>query len=185
MDVGPLLAAIACTSPARRGVRPTEPLVTTTVGWRALRDEVRCLSTLSRVDFADLHTLRTAAAGRGSPEDWARAILERAPRSRHSPYGFWRLLGLRLGPRSSPDHVQGWRVAARGADWIRLEAASWYMTAEALVRVSEDEVCVSLFLRHDRPIAAMIWAPVSPLHRRGVPVMLRQALAVREAGAGR
>lgn len=159
--------------------------VSTTIGWDALPAEMRSLTTLSRVHFADLHTVSTAGARDRSPESWARAILGRAPGSRRSPYGFWRLLGLRLGPRRSPDHVEGWRVVGRGGDWIRLEAASWYMTAQALVRVGDDEVSVSLLLRHDHPLGAVIWAPVAVAHVRGVPVMLRQALAVDDVEVGR
>src|SRR5262249_28321080 len=73
----------------------------------------------------------TPVATDHSAEEWARAILERAPISRRNARRFWRLIGLRLGPPGSPDHVQGWRIAARHDGWMRLEAASFYLTAQA------------------------------------------------------
>jgi hypothetical protein len=88
----------------------------------------------------------------------------------------WRLMGLRLGPRHSPDHVQGWKIAARSDNWLRVETASWYMTAQAVCLVEEGQVSISLSLRYDRPIAALVWALVSGPHQRAVPVMLRQAV---------
>jgi hypothetical protein len=88
----------------------------------------------------------------------------------------WRALGLRLAPGPSPDHVQGWRIAARGGDWIRLEAMSWFMTAHAVLHVEDGRLSIALFLRYERTIAALIWPPVARMHRRGVPAMLRQAL---------
>jgi hypothetical protein len=50
------------------------------------------------------------------------------------------------------------------------------MTAHAVVQVEDLQVSVALFVRYDRPIAALIWPPVSVMHRRAVPVMLREAL---------
>jgi hypothetical protein len=81
-----------------------------------------------------------------------------------------------MGPGGSPDHVQGWRIAGRGDDWIRLETASSVMTAHAVIHLEDGRLSLALFLRYERAIAALIWAPVSLMHRRGVPPMLRQAL---------
>jgi hypothetical protein len=50
------------------------------------------------------------------------------------------------------------------------------MTAHAVVHIEKRHVCVAVFLRYDRPIAALVWPPVSIMHRRAVPAMLRQAL---------
>ena len=125
-------------------------------------------------DYVDLCTVTTSEATDKSPEDWARAALEGTPTGRSAP-SLWRLLGLRLGPRHSPDYVQGWKIADRGDNWIRLETASWFMTAHAVVHVDEAHVSVALFLRYDWPIAALVWRPVSIIHRRAVPAMLRQA----------
>jgi hypothetical protein len=95
----------------------------------------------------------------------------------------WRLLGLRLGPRPSPEHVQGWRIIGRGDDWIRMEAVSWCMTANAIVKVEAGQVSVALFVRYDRSIAAVIWPPVSVMHRRAMPALLGQAVKIQATPA--
>jgi hypothetical protein len=152
--------------------------VTTAVGVRNVPAPIRRLAPLADPDYVDVFTLRTSRATDRSSEAWARAVLEQTPVGRSAPR-LWRALGLRLGPRSSPDHVQGWRIADRGDGWIRLEASSWFMTAHAVVHVEEGRVAVALFLRYEHAVAALIWPPVSLMHRRAVPVMLRQALDER------
>jgi hypothetical protein len=102
-------------------------------------------------------------------------VLEDTPLGRSAP-SVWRQLGLRLGPPQSPDYVQGWKIAARGDNWIRLETTSSLMTAHAVVHVDERHVALALFVRYDQPLAASVWPPVSIMHRRAVPAMLRQAI---------
>jgi hypothetical protein len=150
--------------------------VVTMVGLSNIPEEIRCLDTLGSPDYVDLFTLTTSGAADKSAEEWARAVLEDTPTGRSAPL-LWRRLGLRLGPTPSTDHVQGWKIADRGDDWIRIETTSWFATAHAVLKVGHEQVSLALFLRYDLPIAAVIWPPVSVLHRRGVPVMLHQALA--------
>jgi len=147
--------------------------VMTAVGLSNVPDAIRCLSSLASPDYVDLFTAVTSGAADKSAEQWARAALEDTPTGRSAP-SLWRLLGLRLGP-TSPDYVQGWKIADRGDDWIRIEATSWFMTAHAVVQVDDGQVSLALFIRYDQPIAAVIWPPVSVMHRRAVPVMLREA----------
>lgn len=136
---------------------------------------IRELSTLDRVDYVDTATADVAEASARSPEVWGRAVMERTALGRRAPL-LWTTLGLRLGPRPSPDHIQGWRIAARGDDWIRVDTRSWYARAEAVCRVEDGRVSMALFLHYDRPIAAVIWAVIGPLHRRGLPAMVREAV---------
>jgi hypothetical protein len=149
--------------------------VATVVGVRNIPEAIRSLDTLAHPDYADLFTVSTSGATDRSPEEWARAVLEGTALG-ESARSLWRLLGLRLGPRDSADHVQGWKIADRGDTWIRLQTASWFMTAHAVVQVEDGHVSVALFLRFDRAIAVLVWVPVGVMHRRGVPTMLRQAL---------
>jgi hypothetical protein len=149
--------------------------VLSVVGLTNIPEAIRCLDTLASPDYVDLFTAATSGATDKSAEAWARAALEDTPTGRSAPV-LWRRLGLRLGPTPSPDYVQGWKIADRGDDWIRIEAASWFMTAHAVIQVDDGRVSIALFLRYDRPIAALIWPPVSVMHRRAVPIMLRQAL---------
>lgn len=149
--------------------------VSSAVGVENVPQAIRSPVTLADPDYVDVFTITTPDASGRTPEEWARAILEEAPVSRRFPRILWRLLGLRLGPPGSPDYVQGWKIAGRGDDWIRVETGSWYASAQAVCLVGNETVSVSLSLRYDRPIARLIWAPVSVLHQRGVPVMLKQA----------
>jgi hypothetical protein len=152
--------------------------VASLVGVGEVPEAVRALTTLADPDYVDLFTVTTTMATHRSAEQWARAVLEQAPLSRRNARVLWRLMGLRLGPRDSPDHVQGWKIAARGDNWIRVETASWYVTAQAVCLVEETQVSISLSLRYDRPrpVGALVWARVSGPHQRAVPVMLRQAV---------
>ena len=156
----------------------------TVVGLPNIPEAIRCLDTLASPDYVDLFTATASGARDKSAEEWARAVLEDTPSGRSAP-SLWRFLGLRLGPTPSPDFVQGWKIAHRGEDWIRIEATSWFMTAHAVVQVDHGHVSLALFVRYDRLIAALIWPPVSVMHRRGVPVILRQALTASASRSGR
>jgi hypothetical protein len=152
--------------------------VSNLVGVGAVPERVRALTSLPDPDYVDLFTVETPAATDHSAEAWARAILEQAPLSRRNARRFWRLLGLRLGPRGSPDHVQGWKIAGRGDNWLRFETASWYLTAQAVCLVEPGQVSLSLSARFDRPPAALVWSRVAGPHQRAVPVMLHQAVTL-------
>src|SRR5215216_5860176 len=154
--------------------------VVTAVGLSNVPEAIRSADTLARSDYVDCFTATAAGATDKSAEEWARALLEDTPTGRSAP-SLWRLLGLRLGPTPSTDYVQGWQIAARADDWIRVEATSWCMTAHAVVRVDDGQLAVALFVRYDRRIADVIWRPVSVMHRRAVPIMLRQALKAQAA----
>src|SRR5947209_423047 len=120
---------------------------------------VRSLSTLSKQDYVDLFTITTGAAADGSPEEWARAGVDDA--AGLGGQFAWRIvLGLRLASRSSPDHIAGWAIVDRGDGRIVLEAASWCMTAQIVVRTDDRHVSFATFIRYDLPIAALVWAPV-------------------------
>lgn len=151
--------------------------VTGVVGLEHVPEPIRSLHGLDRVDYVDLSTVQTTEATNWPAERWARAVLEEGPAARRFAFIPWRvLLGLRLGPSYAPGYVHGWRIAAGDDDWIRLEAASWLMTCIAVAHVADDHVSVALFVRYDHPIAAGWWTVLSPVHRRAMPVILRQGL---------
>jgi hypothetical protein len=158
--------------------------VSSLVGPQEVPEIVRFLTTLSDPDHVDFFTIDVAEAGTMSAETWARAILEETPLARRNARVLWRLMGLRLGPRNSPSYIQGWRVAARGDNWIRAETGSWYATAQALCLVEPKQVSISLSLCYDEPVVgALVWKLIRGPHLRAVPVMLRQAAKLLEAGA--
>ena len=149
--------------------------VSSLIGLDDVPEAVRSRSTLVEPDYIDLFTVETPAARQHSPEAWARAVLERAPLARRNARALWRLIGLRLGPRGSADHVQGWKIADRGDDWIRVETSSWYLGAQAVCLVEDRRVSISLALRYEHSPARLVWALVERPHQRAVPVMLHQA----------
>jgi hypothetical protein len=151
---------------------------------RDVPDRVRKLSSFDAPDYIDSFTLHTSATRERSAERWARAVLEEASLSRRSARRMWQLMGLRLGPPPySAGHVQGWTIAHTGANWIRLETQSWYLSAQAVCVLDDVEpapsLSLSLSLRYDRkPAGRFVWAVVQGPHQRAVPIMLRQAAAL-------
>jgi hypothetical protein len=171
-------------------MRLRDPVAARKITVRALRpgevpEPIRSAGAFQRLDYADIATLRTPHAARWSVEQWTRAIVERgATAQRVGPFVWTRVVGLRMGPRATPDHVAGWRVGARGDDWIRLEASSWHLTVHPVVHVTAEHVSLSLLVRYDRAPATVLGPPIALLHRRGIPQLLREAeqLLVREEG---
>jgi len=158
----------------------TVGLVDSAVGTHDIPESVRALSPLSRIDYADLFTLSTDTAA--TPERWARAMFGDVPDA--GELLIWRVvLGFRLSRGRSPDTVAGWRIGERGEDWILLEAASWFLSGNLLVRTAEGKVSLGTFLRYDRSLARAVWPPLSAVHRLLVPGVLRAA-AAKLAGAG-
>ena len=141
------------------------------------------IAAMPDADYVDVSVLPADDATDWSPEEWARAVLEEGPSVRRFGFIPWRvMLGLRLGPWPSPDHVHGWTIAGRGDDWLRLETASWLMTCHAVVHVADGQVSAALFVRYDNPVAALWWSLLSNVHRRAMPVILRQGAKVLRAG---
>ncbi|WP_433303813.1 hypothetical protein ACQP2F_13085 [Actinoplanes sp. CA-030573] len=126
--------------------------------------------------YTDRFTVRTGTEA--TAEEWARAIFGDVP----SPGEIliWRVilgLRLRLSRDRSPGTVAGWRIVGRGPDWIRLEAASFAMTANLVVRATGDEASLATFIRYDRVPARLIWPPLSAVHRWLAPKALRDGAA--------
>ncbi len=142
------------------------------VGVREVPEHVHTLGSLPGIDYADRFLLTTDVTA--TPEQWARAMFGDVPSV--AEWCIWRGgLGLRLSQGRSPVTVGGWRVGARSEDWIRLEAASWFLRAEMLVQTAAGQVSWTTSLHHDRRVARVVWPPLSAVHRRLVPRVLRDA----------
>jgi hypothetical protein len=128
-------------------------------------------------DYRETFEVSRGAADRRSPEQWMRAVFEDAPLPlRWSLLVGWRVgLGLRLGPRSSPEHVLGWPVASSGAGAIRLEAHSPLMTAGLVLRLDASTAALTSTVSYHRRAARPLWTAVLPVHRRMAPYLLRRA----------
>jgi hypothetical protein len=135
-------------------------------------ESVRALGSLPRIDYADLFTLSTKAEA--TPERWARAMFGNVP-SPAERVIWCGLLGLRLARGRSPATVGGWRIGGRGADWIRLEAASGALNCNLVVQTGGGRVSLATFLHYERWLGRAVWAPLSAVHRRLVPGVLRNA----------
>jgi hypothetical protein len=152
----------------------TVGFVGSAVGTHNIPEAVRALSSLPDIDYADLFTLPTDADA--TPEQWARAMFGDVPNV--AELLIWRgLLGLRLSRGRSPATVAGWQIGERGEDWIRLEAASWFLTGNLLVQTADGRVSLGTFLHYDRRLGDGVWPPLSAIHRRLVPGLLRDATA--------
>ncbi|RDI51590.1 DUF2867 domain-containing protein [Nocardia mexicana] len=131
---------------------------------------------VAAADYASAFDV-SASSSQRTPEQWARQVFEHAPAAMR---GFlqlgWRLvLGLRLGPKSSPEHVLGWRIANRGANFVVLESHSRIMAAQNIVMTGDSTVTWATFVRFDRRIARPIWAAVKPFHHLAIPYLLGRA----------
>lgn len=143
-----------------------------TIGVERVPASVRTLSSLSWIDYADHFVLPTDAAA--TVERWARVMFGDTPDA--IELFLWRgLMGLRLSRTASANTVAGWQIGEQSAEWIRLEATSWFLTANLVVQASGDSVALGTFLRYDRWLAHLVWPPLSVLHRRLVPGVLRKA----------
>ncbi|GAA1582098.1 hypothetical protein GCM10009678_76050 [Actinomadura kijaniata] len=146
--------------------------VTGVVGTRDVPESVRALGALPDGDYVDHFTLPTDADA--TPEQWARAMFGDVPTPAERL--IWSgLLGIRLSRGRSPDTVAGWRIAERGEGWIRLEAASWFLTDRLVVQAADGRVSLGTFLRYDRPLGRYVWPPLAAVHRRLAPGLLREA----------
>ncbi|MGS2617838.1 hypothetical protein ACVCAH_25440 [Micromonospora sp. LZ34] len=152
----------------------TVGLLASAVGAHNIPESVRALSSLPDIDYADQFTLCTDADA--TPEQWARAMFGDVPSV--AELLIWRgLLGLRLTRGRSPATVAGWQIGDRGDDWIRLEAASCFLAGNLLVQTAGGRVSLATFLHYDRRLGHGVWPPLSAIHRRLVPGLLRDAAA--------
>ena len=128
-------------------------------------------------DFACAYEIAIAANDHRSSEQWARAAWEGSPAAlRWFMLAGWRfVLGLRLGPRSSPDHILGWRIVDQSSDETVCQLRSGFLNAYNTFRSVDGRLVWSTFVSYERPVARVVWPPVSLLHRPLVRVALRRA----------
>ena len=127
--------------------------VSSAVGTHEIPEYVGAISSLPDMDYADRFALSTDADA--TPEQWARAMFGNVPGI--AQQFIWRgLLGLRLSRGRSPATVGGWRIGGWGADWIRLETASWFLSADLLVQTVDERVSLTTCLHYDRRLGRIV-----------------------------
>lgn len=112
---------------------------TSTVRWRReVPEAIRSLGALADSDCADIVTA-TVDETPTDPDQTVQAVLKNLPRGLvlFVPFVQRVFLGLRLKLRPSTDHLLGWKIAERGETWIRIEAASWFLTGHVVIHADE------------------------------------------------
>lgn len=133
-------------------------------------------------DYADAFEISRSQSDNRHPERWARDGFENLPlKSRRSGmFAHRHLLGFRLGPWSSLDHIFGWRIAESQPDVLRLVATGKIMEGHMVWRLKDDRMVMTTFVKYNKPkLAAGIWAFAGRIHRNAVPGLLK--LAAKEA----
>jgi hypothetical protein len=152
----------------------TAAAVDRAVGTQTLPEPVLRLSSLSRIDYSDWFRLMTDVSA--TPEEWARAMFGNVPNA--TELFIWRgLMGFQVRRERSPDLVAGWPITSRSTTSIGLQTASWFIAGNLVVHVAERRVSLGTFLRYDRGLARLVWAPLSAVHRRVAPRLLGAAEA--------
>jgi hypothetical protein len=151
---------------------------TSTVRWRReVPEAIRSLGALANTDYADIVTA-TIDGTPAEPEQVIHATLKSMPRGLLFLIPFVQrvFLGLRLKLRPSPDRLLGWKISGRDENWIRIEAASWFLTGHVVMHVDEGRISFASFIRYDRRLAAFVWPPVSLIHRRVALALVRSSI---------
>jgi Protein of unknown function (DUF2867) len=119
-----------------------------------------------------------------TPEEWARTILEDAPRLlRWLLVAGWRFgLGLQLTHRRSAPDLLGWQVAASTADAVTLAARSWLLSARNIIRCEHEQVTWITVVDFDGRAGQLLWSVAAPVHHATVPFLM--ARATRSLGGG-
>jgi hypothetical protein len=137
-------------------------------------------------DYRDAFEVPTLSMDTRTPEQWAHAVFESAPRPvRWFLLLGWRgVLGLRLGPRPSSDHVLGWRIASTEPDAVHLELRSAFMTAQLILRVASSTAVLTTNVYYTRRLARPLWAAVGLIHRHMIPYLLGRAASFPRPATG-
>jgi hypothetical protein len=140
-------------------------------------ERTRAVSGLPEPDYACAFRSAHPPTDTRSAEQWARVVFEGASRPVRLFLTLgWRIvLGLRLGPYPSADHVLGWRIGASEPGLIVLDQRSRLITAHNVVEVDGASICWTTFVKYRHPAAPAVWALVKPFHVLTIPRLLRRA----------
>ena len=134
-------------------------------------------------DYADAFAVARRPEDRRSAERWARDGFEGLPVVTREAglFAHRRLLGFRLGPWGSPDHVFGWRIARSEPELLGLEARGRWLSAHMVWRLHEARLVMSTFARYEMPRTGWtVWTTLGGIHRASTPYLLRLAATAPE-----
>ncbi|MDP3858250.1 MAG: hypothetical protein Q8Q73_10885 [Stagnimonas sp.] len=129
-------------------------------------------------DYADAFEIGRNRSDHRHAESWVRDAFGHLPLTsrRFGMLAHRHLLGFRLGPWSSPDHIFGWHIAESRPDVLHLEASGNIMDGRMIWRLKDDRLVMTTFVKYNRPrLAAGIWALAGRIHRDAVPGLLANA----------
>jgi hypothetical protein len=137
--------------------------------------DIRNLSTLPTIDYADAFLVDTSAHGDWTPERWAIAVLEEAPlETRSQLLAGWSALGLKGA--ETDRSVLGWDVRRSSADALLLGRDSRIgMPGELLFARRPDGLLFATFVHHRTAATRAMWAAVQRTHVRTVKSLLARA----------
>ena len=125
------------------------------------------------VDYYDRFVATSEALRNPTADEVARAIESAAG---VGGVAIWKGL-LQLRPSASDrSRLRSWAVVDRGDGWLTLGARSWALTARVVLEVAEGRVAATTLLRYDKLAGRLIWTPLSAVHRRLMPGLLRGAV---------
>ena len=153
----------------------------------AVPDDVRELSTLPRIDYADAFLVDTSAHPEWTAEQWARAMLEDAPAAKRAQLlSGWVALGLKAA--APGPSILDWTVRSCTPKTLLLGRDSRTgMPGELLFTLRQDGLLFATFVHHRTPATRAVWAAVVRTHVRTVLDLLQRvasADATESAGAG-
>jgi hypothetical protein len=132
----------------------------------------------ARPDYADAFEVPRSPTDRRSAEQWARDGFERLPVSiRRSGLLIHRwILGFRLGPWSSPEHVFGWRIVTSEHELLHLQARSTLLNGQMVWRLQDERLVMTTFIQYEqRRTAMVVWAVIGNIHRGFAPYLFELA----------
>jgi Protein of unknown function (DUF2867) len=138
--------------------------------------DIRDLSTLPTIDYADAFLVDTSAHGDWTPERWAIAVLEEAPlETRSQLLAGWSALGLKGA--ETDRSVLGWDVRRSSADTLLLGRNSRIgMPGELLFARRPDGLIFATFVHHQTAATRAMWAAVQRTHVQTVTSLLARAV---------
>jgi hypothetical protein len=147
--------------------------------------DVRGLSTLPGIDYADAFVVRAGSSPEWSAERWARAILEDAPAPMRSRLlSGWKALGLKVGSNAGVGSgaVLGWSVRRSTPEVVLLAADSRIgMPGQLLIMIRPEGLLFATFLQHRTLATRAVWAAVEHTHVEVVHTLLERAALGAEA----
>ncbi|MET7325073.1 DUF2867 domain-containing protein [Streptomyces sp. NPDC005549] len=128
--------------------------------------------------FASAFALPLAGLPRRTAEEWARGTFEDTPALLRILLrtGWSGVLGLRLGPRTSPRHVIGWRTVESQPGRIAVAARAPSLTVRNVVTVDDARLVWATYVTFEGRAGRALWSLASPVHHLVVPLLLGRAV---------